>query len=52
VIDYQGLLCLSQKKAKEKAKSLYPEGDPRRKKKEKELENEYYRQYTTPPQPR
>jgi len=49
MLDYQGLMELARQKAKEEVALLYPEGDARREKKERELKNEYYRQYTTPP---
>jgi len=49
MLDCEGLMELAWKKAKEEVALLYPEGDARRKKKEDELKNEYYRRYTTPP---
>jgi len=49
MLNYQGLMELARQKAKKEVEFLYQKGDARMKKKEEELKNEYYRQYTTPP---
>jgi len=47
VLDYKRLMEFARQKAKEEVELLYPEGDSRREKKEHELKNKYYKQYTT-----